>query len=202
MIGEVMFATTDDGKRIQVNQDGSWVFCEGPVKDGRVSFRESLWGMSRSEVKETEPDATWNDHENVCYFNSRLTDLDCMAIYVFANDQLCRGKYLITQEFVNESNYISSHDSLKEIFIKKYGAPTSDNEYWLNDLYRDDYQDWGRAVGMGHMSRYVVWKLPETEICLGLSGENYECSLFIEYSSAHYSKIEALMKESSILDII
>ncbi|HBO1216230.1 TPA: hypothetical protein L4E92_003578 [Pseudomonas aeruginosa] len=197
-----MFATTDDGRRVELSQDGSWVLCDKIQVTERNSFRKAAWGMSASEVKRTEPDASWEEHDNICLFESLLNNLNCLAIYIFIEDNLCRGKYLITQDFKNENNYISNYDQLKEILAKKYGSPSSDDEYWLNDLYQDSYQDWGSAVGMGHMSRYTIWRFSETEICLGLSGENYKCDLFIEYSSVHYAKLEKAKKDSDVLDMI
>lgn len=89
--------------------------------------------------------------------------------------------------------------------MKKYGAvPNSDgidgDMFWQNDLYQDDYQDWGMAVSCGHMSAFATWETPETDINLGLFGDNYEISLGVEYSSKELRSLTEQVSEQKHLD--
>jgi hypothetical protein len=200
--GDEMFAITDDGKRVELKSDGTWVFASAAAPVADSGFRKARWGMSPAQVQQSEPGANWEIQENLCLFESRLADLSCLVAYIFVGDQLCRGKYIITEAYANDNNYVYSQQHLKEILIKKYGKPDSDEEFWLNDLYQEDPQDWGTAVGAGHMSRYTSWKLPDTDICLSLYGENFECNLAIEYASPQLASVENAQKEADTLDLL
>lgn len=197
-----MFAITDDGQRVELKPDGTWalVSAAAPVADS--GFRKARWGMSPSEVQLSEPGAKWEVEDGLCVFESRIDNLSCLVAYIFVGDQLCRGKYIITEEYANDNNYVYSQQRLKEILIKKYGKPDSDEEFWLSDLYQDSSQDWGMAVGAGHMSRYTSWTLPDSEICLSLHGENFECNLAIEYASPQLASLETAQKEADTLDLL
>ena len=84
--------------------------------------------------------------------------------------------------------------------IKKYGEPDESNEHWLNDLYQDDYQEWGVPVSIGHLVYFTTWNTDGTSICLALTGENYEISLNIEYSSIEFSYLEEQRNEARIME--
>jgi len=197
-----MFATTEDGKKVELKPDGTWVFATAAVAVTDTGFRKAGWGMSPREVQLSEPGASWETQDDLCLFESRLDGMSCLVVYIFIDGQLCRGKYVIAEDYANDNNYIYSHERLKEILTKKYGRPDSDEQFWLNDLYQDDPQDWGMAVSAGHMARYVSWKLPDTEIYLSLYGENYACNLIVEYSSTKLAGLESAKKEADTLDLL
>jgi hypothetical protein len=89
---------------------------------------------------------------------------------------------------------------LKEFLVKKYGKPIKDSQLWKNDLYRDEYKDWGFAVSLGHLVYFADWETPNTHISLALYGENYEITLAIEYQSKKLKKLEEKEKEKKALD--
>lgn len=197
-----MFAITDDGKRVELKSDGTWVFASAAAPVANSGFRKARWGMSPAQVQQSEPGANWEIQENLCLFESRLADLSCLVAYIFVGDQLCRGKYIITEAYANDTNYIYTQEQLKEMLIKKYGKPDTDNEYWLDDLYRDKPTEWGMAVGRGDLSRFTFWRSPDTDICLSLQGENFVCNLTIEYASPQLAGIENAQKEADTLDLL
>lgn len=87
------------------------------------------------------------------------------------------------------------------MLIKKYGKTILDNDQkWFNDLYKDDYQQWGFAISLGHLSYNSSWRTPKTKIDLVLSGDNYEISLVIEYTSNQFKGMEEKMNEQEILN--
>lgn len=115
-------------------------------------------------------------------------------------DHLVRGIYLFSERHTNQNDYISDYKTLKKSLTKKYGKPKSSKSYWLNDLYKDNYQQWGMAVSKGDLTYYTHFKTDDTEIVLALSGDNYKIDLRIEYQSIKLGKLEHAEKEKKNQD--
>ena len=73
------------------------------------------------------------------------------------------------------------------------GILLSRNELVL--IYKNDIDDYGFAVSLGHLSYSAGWFGNLTDISVYLQGENYEISLIIQYVS---KKFEHKRKEASI----
>jgi len=197
--GETMRAVTDSGIAIHINEDGTWA----PAKpEGVVSsegFRKTPWGASPSEVKASEDTEPRSEKADYLDFDVRLGRFSCLAVYLFVGNQLVRGKYLILEEYQNQTNHLADYDELKSLVSKKYGAPRTDDTYWLNDLYQDDYSEWGMAVGCGHLSKFATWETASSKINVALYGENFEVTVSVEYLGKTFEGLEDAVKESQIL---
>lgn len=153
-------------------------------------FRNVTWGMSKDEVKMNEIEMlSYDGNDDLSYSNVLINGLNTTILYSFINDQLCVAGYIFEENYINQNNYIVDYDDLKEILISKYGNPTKSDVYWINDLYRDEYQYWGIAVSMGYVEFSSSWELPNTRILLYLRGENFETTLTISYRSKIYSNM-------------
>jgi hypothetical protein len=164
------------------------------------TFRKTTWGMAYEQVKDIEKSRRTYDTEEILIYEDRLAGLACDIIYIFAQGELVRTKYLITEKHSNENDHISDYDSLKESLTKKYGGPINDGHKWKNDLYKDDYQRWGFAVSIGHLAYYAMWKTPQTTIAILLKGDNYDITLVIEYVSEELKELEEKEKEKELLE--
>ncbi|RFA15333.1 hypothetical protein B7R21_04780 [Subtercola boreus] len=129
-----------------------------------------------------------------------LAQLTATALYLFVDDVLTRAKYLITQEHSHDGAFLMDFRTLGDFLGQKYGPPTSVEEFWNNDLYQDSPNEWGMAVSAGHLSRYEIWNLPETDIYLVLAGDNYQVRLEIEYTAKALVEFETAVKTAAILD--
>jgi hypothetical protein len=69
-----------------------------------------------------------------------------------------------------------------------HGMPLGSNVTWRNDLYKEDYSNWGLAVSLGHLEYSSLWKNQEMEVFLTLSGENNKLSLRAEYKGLRIKK--------------
>lgn len=163
-------------------------------------FRKATWGMSLSQVKSTETNEVVKETSELVAYKTTLAGFEAYAIYIFAGNKLTRGKYLITENHSNKNDYISDYNSLNELLKKKYGEPTENQTYWKNDLYKDDYSDWGFAVSLGHLLYYSTYKNSNTEITIMLSGDNYEIENVIEYTSTSLGKVEEELRTKEDLD--
>lgn len=225
-----IIATTKDGREVVLSPDGSWRLSDtahvkpeaiigattnraspnatSPVPPfSRRHFREVRWGMSEREVRATETDQPIHTSKNALVYNGSVAGLPCNVIYIFARDKCVRGKFQLLPTHSNENEYISDYENIKELLINKYGpfiGPSEDNSdyFWRNDLYTDDYQNWGMAVSIGHLVFMSKWQTEDTDIGLILSGDNYEVTLIIEYVSKEFESLEDIeIRESKLADL-
>jgi hypothetical protein len=197
-------AITNDGRTAVLYKDGTWKFVDVPGAPNAGSrepgFRKSLWGMSMSEVEGAEDRDDLERGDNFLWHTGRIADMPCEMYFIFAHEQLVRGRVLFTVEHSNSTAFIYDFDRIKELLGKKYGVAQSDEEIWKDDLYKDDPSEWGMAVGNGGLVKYATWSTPETSITLMLSGDNHDISLVIDYVSKNLGHLEDQAKELQALD--
>ncbi len=164
------------------------------------TFRKTTWGMNRQQVKNTETKEIGYEGEKILGYEGSILSLDCWIAYIFVEGKLVRANYVIDEEHSNENTYIKDYYTLKATLSKKYGKPLEFEEVWLNDLYKDDPEDWGLAISIGQLSYYAMWKTLETDIVLSLNGDNYEITLTIQYRSKELGELEEKEKERKALE--
>lgn len=150
-------------------------------------FRDVKWGMGCEEVKAIETAQFYAEKENSLYYKTTLIDKNMVLVYDFnENDELCKASYILTDTHSNNNFYLTDYESLKKEMIAKYGTPKEDNDVWFSDLYKNDPQRYGLAVAAGHYARVCKWDVNNTEIALGILGDNFEVSVFLSYDSTKF----------------
>ena len=147
-------------------------------------FRNVNWGMSKEEVKLYETESLAEEDTDTLLYYVEVLNLEAALMYFFnENNELYEAGYLFTEDYTNDNMYLIHYDNVKEELITLYGTPTSDEEFWLNDLFRDDPNDYGLAVSIGDYFRFAEWKLDGMDIILGLGGGNYDINMSVGYTS-------------------
>jgi hypothetical protein len=194
--GAQQTAVTEDGKKVILKVDGTWEYIkEQPKKSDSFDFRKTTWGMSKKQVMSTESAKIERDDEDVLAYSGTVSNMEALIAYIFAEGKLVRAKYVFLPVHTNENDYIIDYDNLKEILTKKYGKPISDEHYWRDKLYQDDFSKWGFAVSLGHLTYYSKWETERSTVFLGLSGENYKVNLVTEYKSKQLASLEEKANE-------
>lgn len=173
------------------------------VAETGFDFRQTRWGMTPAEVRKAE--GTSPVRENVLSpTRQTLTYMDivgslpCIVIYIFAYGQLARAKYLFENKHTNRNDFLTDYKTISGMLRQKYGTPTKEDTFWVNDLYRKNYQEWGMALAVGHLVMAQQWEMPRTTLIAILRGENYEITHGVEYASkAHKSEEERAQREDS-----
>ncbi|MHC4355366.1 MAG: hypothetical protein ACYS0H_21920 [Planctomycetota bacterium] len=202
LFASVLNATTEDGRSVILNEDGTWAFVASPSPQPKShpQFRRSSWGMSKDQVKATESLEIAHETDDVIGYKTQISELDALLGYVFTEGQLSRAKYIITETHTNKNDYIADHITLKQLLTDKYGEPDDDQTYWKNDLYKTDFEEWGFAVSLGHLVYFTKWVTDSTTIYLALTGENYDLSLSLEYASKSLSDMEQKDRKKKTLE--
>lgn len=197
-------ATTTDGRKIQVFDDGTWkpapaASANQNTKD-EFNFRKTKWGFSPESVKKSEDSEPELEKNGNLLYSDSVSGLRCLVAYVFADNKLVRAKYKVVEEHTNKNDYIYDFNALKSALSEKYGAQKEGDTLWKNSLYKDKPEHYGIAIGIGHLVYYAKWQTPDTDIAILLNGDNYEVSLAIEYSSRKLSDLETAAQGKAVKD--
>ncbi|MDO9554981.1 MAG: hypothetical protein Q7J40_00155 [Atribacterota bacterium] len=165
----------------------------------QYDFRKANWRMSKEEVKATEDKRPDLEDDTELVYKVKIGEDNFLCVYSFIEDKFYRSTYLFDETHTNKNLYINDYERLKEILTKKYGKPTIDKIEWRNDLFKNDKQDWGTAISIGHLEYRTLWmmliRLDIIEITLKLTGDNYEISLGILYRNDKLEKWAEQIKE-------
>lgn len=162
------------------------------------TFRNTTWGMSKQEVKDSEDAELGTEDDDILLYSYKLDGLDCFLFYSFIDDKLFKSGYMINEEHTNPTDYISDFKKLKDSLISKYGNPVIDDEIWKDDLYKDDPSDWGMAILTGDLIYKAVWDTDDTAIMVILQGDNFHKTFAVAYESKEYSDLNETKQSESI----
>jgi len=184
-------ATTADGKIVLLNEDGTWSFEKNSnkqIESVEKIFRNSAWGDSKDKVKASEEakfiaEDKYDNGIEFMGYNTNVGSLDALVGYYFVENKLYTSKYLFQEKHSNRNDFISDFNKINQILTDKYGEPNENEKIWRNDLYKNQPEDYGMAIAVGHLIYYSKWKLNKTTITLSLSGSNYKIKHIVEYLS-------------------
>ncbi len=175
--------------------------CSLCVKEGTgdsPDFRDSKWGDSMAQVKAVEKQTDLYPNSDELYaFASRVAGRPCTVAFIFSDNKLVMAKYVIKTDHTNRNDYIDDYKDVVNLLTSKYGKPVYDSKTWKNDLYKGDYDHYGMAVCIGHLTYDAGWSNPSTELITALHGENYKIEHMIQYSSKKYESMMHQNRQAS-----
>lgn len=164
------------------------------------TFRNTKWGMNRLEVIQVEGKPN-EDSDGILVYTSKLVGgLIADVIFIFVDDVLVRSKYIFNNEHSNNNDFIKDYEKVQEILTEKYGDPYANRKNWDNDLFKEDFQNYGMAVSVGHLSMQSGWVDINSDILHSLSGENYDIFHIIQYSSNALLELEKAESKKDLLN--
>jgi len=170
------------------------------AQETKTHFREAAWGMSQEQVKKIEKsDFIKKEYSkttglDILAYKGQAGNLECLIAYYFAENQMVEGRYVFTEEHMNNNLFIQDFNEVKNALKEKYGEPKEDEIIWRNDLYKDDSSGWGTALAVGHLVFQAVWKLSDTEITLQCYGDNFEVEHRLQYKSIIEKHVQLVKK--------
>lgn len=161
-------------------------------------YLNTRWGMSRKQVKALFPKARAQGESLAT--TTEIAGKSALLVFVFTADKLARVAVVFTERYVNTNQYVFDYEAMGELLTRKYGAPKEDEQRWLGELFRDDPERIGTAVASGQHRRWTTWETPGTEIEASLSGERFEVTHKILYSSRALDEALSTENERKSLD--
>lgn len=180
--------TSDNFEKNEVNEDNSTsseLITDN--SDESYSLRNVNWGMSIQEVIQSEEqdyDYMSGDESQLVYSNITAGTVKfSYLMYNFDDAALNQAIYYAEDTHTSDNLYVEDYKTLKDKLTSLYGTPNPDDvkEIWYDDLYKDDPNDYGKAVARGDLTMATRWTTDTSVITLFLSGDNYQCKLAIQY---------------------
>lgn len=146
-------------------------------------FREIAWGMTVEEVKAIENAEVLDENASMFVYAVDVAGREALLFYKHIDNIVTGGGYSFQVEHDDKNGYIDDYETLKAQLTEEYGWPISDEVVWKNDLYRQDLDQHGLAVGMGYLIFWADWDAGDTRIELALHGNNDLHVLAMNYAS-------------------
>lgn len=172
------------------------------VDNSKPDFRKAKWGDSKQTIMSIEGEPDQYDTESLYVFRSTLAGMSCDVAYIFTDNKLTMAKYLFCENHTNKNDYISDYRRLVRLLTEKYGEPSWNAPEWRNSLYKDDPEDYGFAVSLGHLIYSAGWFGDKTDVSVYLTGENYEITLVIQYVSKKFEQLRENQSKQQTLDYL
>ncbi|GAA1739063.1 hypothetical protein [Microcella frigidaquae] len=185
----MMRATTEDGRQVVLFPTGEWVWeDESRVATPSVPslFRSVPWGVSKDEVqrREVREPLTADSGSDELHFEVRFFGQRWLARYSFFKNTLEKGELLLVDELPDEDANVELFQRIKVACEAQFGEG-QEKQIWSNDLFEDDPESWGLAVGLGHMTWHAVFRSSDSRIEILLNeGDGVDMALFVKYSPA------------------
>lgn len=146
-------------------------------------FRNITWGMTVDEVKAIEDADVLDENASMFVYAVEVAGREALLFYKHVDNKVVRGGYSFQVKHDDKNAYIDDYEVLKAQLTEEFGGPVSDEVVWKNDLYRQDVDQHGLAVGMGYLILWADWDNGDTRIELALHGNNDLHVLAMNYAS-------------------
>jgi hypothetical protein len=145
---------------------------------------KSLWSMNSDQLRRFKGEPIHEGQSQgytIIGYRQTIMDRECLVGFYFEGDRLAGAKFSFVEQPDNKNQNIVDYKKIKELMIQKYGRPEEDNIAWKDPLHKDDIEEWGNAIGMGHLTYSSKWRTRRTEVLLQLAGADEEVSLELTY---------------------
>jgi hypothetical protein len=161
------------------------------ASDPPPDFRQVRWGMTPTQVKASEKIKPDGENADGIVYPVQIAGLDASLFYRFVQSTLVDAHYGFLVRHTNGGAYLDDFDGVKKLLTEKYGKPVLDDQVWENDLYKDDPQNWGTALAVGHLHCRARWETPTTIISEVIWGDNFEIHFAVMYQGKAFLTLAA-----------
>jgi hypothetical protein len=109
------------------------IFTYGCNRSGdteKFDFRNAYWGMSRDQVKASEPNPPGSDNAQAITYRGEFEGRPAIVVYLFEDGKLVRAGYLMTESYDTPEAYVENFNSLRDYYTQAYGRPSYDALNW------------------------------------------------------------------------
>lgn len=176
--------------------------------------------MTQAQVIAAEPDRPhqiqMSGGETVVEYHGRKAGaFDGRVLYIFAQDKLVRGKFLLDADHNDDNEFIADFRAIEPMLKEQYGKADEDRAIWEDDSTQDETKNYldqdratatgilpsdrfvGLAVFLGHLKLYTTRKNGRTEIWHTLWGAEHSINHQLEYRSVSLRALENRVRAES-----
>jgi hypothetical protein len=165
----------------------------------REGYGKALWGMSEAEVKaivEGEPQAV----DGGFAVDTTVAGHPAGVMYGFTQDKLTLVIVLFMDSHMEPNKYLADWQTISDLLTEKYGTPSDQEWVWLNDLFKDDPDQYGTAIAAEQLVVYRTWRTDQTEIEHSLQGKGFDVIHKILYTSRSHDQMREREQKQKSLD--
>jgi len=132
-------------------------------ENNRQGFREFEWGVTIEQVyqqEENNEDSELLDQkEDKLVYLGKEFGHEVRITYYFDGDYgLFQGTYELVEKNLSQTSlYLDRFRELEEVLVSHYGDYHDKQMHWRVELYKDQPDEWGRAVAMRHLNMGQAW---------------------------------------------
>jgi hypothetical protein len=160
------------------------------ANEKEVRFRRVPWGCTIEDIKRGELGELLVEHPTMLIYKDWVDGSEVVCTFGIVNHRFMWGGYAFLDIHSNKNFFIGDFYSRDNLLREKYGPPREHEVIWLNDLYKDDPNNWGLAVSMGHLQMSSEWKIGKVSILHILFSDDGEIDHLIKYTHDGMEKIE------------
>lgn len=161
-----------------------------------TDFRNTTWGMTLRNVKETEKAQTVLENKNKLFYKTEVAGSKCTLSYIFNEDgELYGSRYIYIEEHEDISLYIDDYYKIQSLLKRKYGTPSRDEVICESEKCKKDRNLWVLALRNNELSLISQWQTDKTVITVKLIKGTKNMVILIDYESIAVTR---QMKEAFI----
>lgn len=161
-------ALLDDPQQILQEEEAALQVSEtsaGVLPTPGFDFRSATWLMKRDAVRSSEDLPIISEDERILTLLTNIQGLDVILGFFFGNDGLFEGgAYFFELGNANTGRHIAAYRMIRGFLADQFGAPVESRVIWNDDTFKDDADNWVKAVGLGHVEMEAFWSVGDTLI--------------------------------------
>jgi len=160
---------------------------QSPPEDtkNQTSSKLPQWGMSIEQVLKLEGKPSVRENSEgveIIGYQKKVIDKDCLVGYLFVDNKLFKTQYNFAEHHFDKLMYFDDYEKVKNLVAQRYGEPEGEAVDWKDPQFKNDSDNWGTALTLGHVEYRSRWQTSESEIVLSLFKVNKDVIMRIEYS--------------------
>jgi hypothetical protein len=156
---------------------------EGKAKTKWYDFRRADWGMTKAQVKASEPKKPAYETADSVTYDAAVWKMFAYVTYQFKAGKLYRAGFIFAERRDTDQQYVDDYETIKKEISQANGKPSFDSVKQLNPNVDVSAHNTGAAVCRGDLVYGAQWNIPRSVIRLFLQGKDSKCILTAIYTS-------------------
>ena len=150
----------NEGSALDLSEPAAGMF---PVPG--FDFRNASWLMKHDAVRSSEDLPILSDDAKILTRVTTIQGLEVVLGYFFGEDGLFEGgAYFFQLGGGNTRRQVAAYRMVRASLLSTFGTPLRTRLIWNNETYKDDADNWLKAVGLGHVAMESFWRVDGTII--------------------------------------
>ncbi|MBN1224901.1 MAG: hypothetical protein JXB23_16755 [Candidatus Aminicenantes bacterium] len=151
-----------------------------------IFLDDAVWRMNREQLRSVKGKPVHEGQSrgyDILGYQQKILERECLIGYYFQENRFIGAKFTFVDSHANRNQNIVDYKNIKALLAQRYGQPAEDKISWEDPLYRDQIEEWGNAIKMGHLTYFARWETSGAEVLLQLFGTEDEISLEVTYKA-------------------